>query len=259
MKINNGIDVVPKYDPLGFIYGEGVFGPKVENRRLDDIRKSLLDPDCKGPDIVYSMAMDVGKQKDKSILLRKNLLFGVVTYASGRLGREPVRSQGHVHAISKSCNSSTPEIYEIWTGEAIIYMQESTEDNPGRCFAVHARHSEIVIVPPYWAHCTISANQEEPLTFGALCVRDYGFEYDGVRRHNGLAWFPILGDNGKIEWIKNEKYIECSLITKNARDYNEFSIKRGTPIYTQFEENPDRFEFVSNPSAAQNLWNEFIP
>ncbi|AEM79481.1 glucose-6-phosphate isomerase family protein [Thermoanaerobacter wiegelii] len=254
-----GIEIIPTKEPLGFIYGKNVFGPEVEYRRLEDIRKSLLDPMCEGPEIVYAIAMDVGKSKDKNVLIKKNLLFGIVTYASGRLGKEPVRSQGHIHALSRYCNCSTPEIFEIWTGEAVIYMQEKVEDNPDRCFAVYAKPKDIVIVPPGWAHYTVSANTKEPLTFLALCVRDYGFEYERIRSYGGLAWYPILEHNDKIEWVKNNRYKEHDLTIKDPRNYDEFSIKQNVPLYEQFEKNPDIFEFVSNPNMVQRLWNNFIP
>lgn len=256
---NPGIDIKVNLNIMSFIYGDGVFGPQVEKRRIDDIRKSLLDPNCEGPEIVYSIAMDVGKDKDKQSMIDRSLLYGIVTYAAGRLGNEPVRSQGHIHAISKSCNSSTPEVYEIWSGRAIIYMQETAENNPGRCFAVTASPGEIVIVPPGFAHSTISADLKEALTFGAWCVRDFGFEYSGVRKHNGLAWYPLVEDNGEIKWMKNKNYENCELTIKNPREYSEFLITKGVPIYTQFEENPDKFLFVSNPQIRRDVWYNFIP
>ena len=78
---DKGIDIGITENPLGFIYGKDVFGPTVENRWLDDIRSSLLDPKCEGPDIVYSIAMDVGKTVHKALLQKQHLLFGVVAYA----------------------------------------------------------------------------------------------------------------------------------------------------------------------------------
>ena len=63
---------------------------QVENRWLDDIRSSLLDPKCEGPDIVYSIAMEVGKTVHKALLQKQHLLFGVVAYAKGSLGMEDV-------------------------------------------------------------------------------------------------------------------------------------------------------------------------
>lgn len=41
-----------------------------------------------------------------------------------------------------------PELYEIWQGKAIIYMQEYVDDDPGRCFAVLAGPGEKVLVLP---------------------------------------------------------------------------------------------------------------
>ena len=97
MKFNPGFDIEPTTNPMGFVYGPDVFGPPVENRLLKDIRKSLSDPDCDGPEVVYAIAMDVGKKIHEPLLKEMHLLYGVVTYAAGKLGREPVRSQGHIH------------------------------------------------------------------------------------------------------------------------------------------------------------------
>ena len=254
-----GFDIKAVSDPLGFEYGPGVFGPQVELRTLDSIRKSLLDPHCEGPEIVYSIAMDVGNEADKEEIVKRNLLYGAVTYAKGLLGKEPVRSQGHIHAVSPSCGESTCEVYEIWSGTAVIYMQETAQDYPGRCYAVIAKAGDVVIVPPKWAHATIVGDVNENMTFGAWCVRDYGFDYVDVRRHGGIAFFPIVADDGQMEFIRNEKYQDCELIIKKAREYPDFGIEKGIPVYTQFQQDPDRFLFVSNPKLAENLWNNYEP
>jgi len=128
MTYNPGFDIEPLPATMDFRYGENCFGPPVEKRSLDAIRKSLLDPDCTGPETVYAIAMDVGKTEHKKILQERMLLYGAVTYAAGRLGREPIRSQGHVHRVSSHSGWSPPEVYEIWSGRAVIYMQEFADD-----------------------------------------------------------------------------------------------------------------------------------
>lgn len=254
-----GFSISPTENPMGFRYGEDVFGPEVENRRLDDIRKSIMDTDCAGPDIVYAIAMDVGKNKHRQLLEEMHLLYGVVTYAAGKLGKEPIRSQGHIHKVSAYSGWSTPEIYEIWSGEAIIYMQEYAEDNPGRCFAVYAKPGDVVIVPPYWAHATISANPSEPLTFGAWCDRDYGFVYDGVRQHKGIAWFPVFNEKDEITWLRNECYENSTLVEKAPEDYKALGVEKGKSIYKIFEENPQTFLYVPKPQLKESVWENFIP
>ncbi len=256
MKFDPGFSITPCTDPLGFRYGEGVFGPQVENRTLDSIRRTLRDPQCQGPEVVYSIAMDVGNIQDREKMVERNLLYGAVTYAAGTLGQEPVRSQGHIHAASASCGASTCEVYEIWSGAAYIYMQETAEDNPGRCYAVLAYPGEVVVVPPGWAHCTVVADVAQNLTFGAWCVRDFGFDYTGVRQHGGMAWFPIVQE-GRVEFVKNPAYRTEACTVKRPRRYDEFGIEPEKPIYTQFREDPDKFLFVPQPGLAD--WSGFIP
>lgn len=153
-----GFDITPLSVDEGFRLGADCFDKGTEFRKLDSVRKSLRDPNCDGPENVYAIMMDVGRKTDLPAMQQRMLLYGVVTYAAGQLGDEPIRSQGHIHKVSAHCGWSTPEVYEIWTGKAVIYMQESGQDDPGRCFAVEAGAGDVVIVPPGWVHATISAD-----------------------------------------------------------------------------------------------------
>ncbi len=256
MEFYPGFAISSRADDMDFEYGDDVFHPQAEQRTLESIRASLQDPTSNGPAIPYSIVMDVGRIQDKQAMLERNLLFGAVTYARGTIGKEPVRSQGHIHAVSPSCGSSTCEVYEIWDGEAFIYMQEYGDDDAGNCYAVHAKAGEVVIVPPGWVHATISANAKKPLTFGAWCVRDFGFDYDQVRAHHGIAFFPEVSE-GKVIWKRNPHYQSATLHVIEAHDYPQFQLESGKPIYTQFTEDPDRFLFVSQPKRKEKEWEEF--
>lgn len=260
MSFSSMLDVTPTQDPLGWRIGAECFGPAPELRWLDAIRATLREPNCIGPDVVYAIAMDVGRLEDRADLVARHLLFGVVTFAAGRLGDEPVRSQGHVHRASPRNGWSTPEVYEIWSGRAVILMQESDGDDPGRCFAVHAGAGEVVIVPPGWAHATISADPKSPLSFGAWCDRAYGFDYTGVRAHGGLAWFPLLDSRDALQWQANDRYTYCrELIQKRPEGYEQFGLERGIPIYEQYRRQRSRFDFVPDPQELKSLWRGFVP
>jgi glucose-6-phosphate isomerase, archaeal len=244
---------------MGWNIGPNHFGPSPEIRKLDDIRQSLRDPTCTGPADVYAICMDVGHHDDRADLVARHLLFGVVTYAAGRLGREPVRSQGHVHKKSPRNGWSTPEVYEIWNGRAVILMQEHDSDDPGRCFAIEAGAGEVVVVPPGWAHATISADANVPLSFGAWCDRAYGFDYTGVRAHGGLAWFCEYDASGKLQWIANNKYHRRELIRRGPRVYSDLGIEPGVAIYEQYRNDRNRFDFVPNPGLKEEEWKNFEP
>ena len=150
MEFYPGFDISPQQEPFGFCYGKGVFGPEAEIRRLDDIRASLEDPGCAGPEAVYSISMDVGMEEDREEIEKRNLLYGAVTYAAGTLGREPVRSQGHIHAVSISCGSSTPEVYEIWDGRLSICR------SPGR--TIPGPVTRFTPVPGTWSSCRLTGS-----------------------------------------------------------------------------------------------------
>ena len=257
--MTTGLPITATDAPLNWRYGAGMFGPPPELRRLDAIRASLLDPRCDGPDPVYAIVMDIGLDAHREDLRARHLLFGAVAYAAGRLGSEPVRSQGHVHRKSPRNGWSTPELYEIWRGRACILMQETDRDDPGRCFAITAGPGEVVIVPPGWAHATISADPARPLVFGAWCDRAYGFVYDGVRGHGGLAHFPLLDAAGELRWTPNPRYETRPLECRAPRAYPEFGLEPGVPIYEQYARAPSCFDWVPNPETKAALWENFIP
>lgn len=242
---------------MAFVYDEGVFGPRPELRSLEAIRRSLRDPQCDGPDPVYSIVMDVGREENREELARRMLLFGVVVYAAGQLGEEPIRSQGHIHAVAPHCGWSTPELFEIWEGRAIIYAQERATDDPGRCFAVTAGPGDKVVVPPNWAHCVINADPLQRMIFGAWCDRQYGFVYDEIRAHGGLAWFPILDAQQKIRWEANPRYSTSSISVRSPRPYPELGLDSSLPMYEQFAQRPESVQWVSQPARVAELWQNF--
>jgi len=258
-QIATGLNLEIDPETLEFRYGPGVRGPKAEFRTLDAIRSSLMDPECEGPSPVYSIAMDVRREEDERALKAQYLLFGIVAYAAGRLGREPVRSQGHVHAIAAHNGWSPPELFEIWEGKAIIYAQERTTDDPGRCVAVAALPGEKVVVPPGWAHAVINADIHRRMVFGAWCDRQYGFDYTGVRAHGGLAHFPIVQADGVIEWLANDRYRAAQLEQRKSRQYPEVGLDPIEPIYLQYRRHADSVLWVAQPERFAELWPQFEP
>lgn len=258
LEFDPGLSIRLSESDLAFEYGPDMFGPHPEMRCLDAIRPSLRDPGCTGPDPVYGIAMDIGRKQNRASLQEHMLLFGAVVYAAGTLGSEPVRSQGHIHAIAPHSGWSPPEIFEIWSGTAIIYAQERAEDDPGRCIAVLARPGDQVVVPPGWAHCVINADPTRRMAFGAWCDREYGFDYTGVRAHLGLAWFPMLTASGAIDWEPNPNYAPATLDQHGPRSYPELGLDPSRSLYEQFARNPDSVMFVADPQRAASHWPNFI-
>lgn len=249
-------------DPHSFrlTYGDGVFAPEPEVRTLEAIRPSLLDPQATGPDEVYVIAMDVGLQADRATLEQHMLLLGVVGYAAGRIGEEPVRSQGHVHMPSPHSGWSPPEIFEIWAGSAIVYMQESVSDDPKTCYAIRAEKGDVIVCPPGWGHMVINADSKTEMVFGALCDRGYaGFDYEEVRNHRGLAYYPVLDEQGRLQWRRNPTYLERPLEERSPGTYWFHSELEGRSLYDASVQEPGLFSCVPHPERCAHVWEGFKP
>lgn len=205
MEFYPGFDISPQQEPFGFCYGKGVFGPEAEIRRLDDIRASLEDPGCAGPEAVYSISMDVGMEEDREEIEKRNLLYGAVTYAAGTLGREPVRSQGAYPRREHFLRFlHAGGVRDLGRPGDYLYAGVRGGRSPGPVTRFTPVPGDVVIVPPYWVHATVNGGANRPMTFGAWCVRDYGFEYGQVRAHGGIAYFPYVEDGG-IRWRENPR------------------------------------------------------
>lgn len=257
MNFNDELLFIFDEEKMNFQFSDTLFFPKIaEKRYLDEVRSSMYDANSFGPKVLYSIAMDVGKKKDKKDLFKRNLLYGLVAYNKGLVGNELVHSQGHIHAVSRYSGSSTPEVYQILQGSAFVYMQNLQEEmSPS--YVVKVYSGEIVIVPPGWAHYAVNADPTKVMIFGAWCVRDYSFEYERIRENRGLSYYPMY--KGKeTYWLRNKNYVANELIIKEKRDYKEFGITQES-IYRQYEEDHDRFNFVVMPQEYSKCWVNFVP
>jgi glucose-6-phosphate isomerase len=150
-------------------------------------------------------------------------------------------------------------VYEIWDGAAYVYMQEHAADDPGRCYAVLAKPGDIVVVPPAWAHAAMSADPSDFMALGALCDREYSFDYEAIRKRKGLAWYPMVNASGEIEWTPNPRYKKSSLDVRQPSDYAELALVRGSSLYEQAVRDLGRFAWVSKPALRAEVWKYFEP
>jgi glucose-6-phosphate isomerase len=80
-----------------------------------------------------------------------------------------------------------------------------------------------------------------------------------VRARGGLAWFPLLGEDGRIGWLANPRYSARPLVERRARDYPELGLVAGESIYRTFTRDPGAVQWVSDPSRVAHLWRGFEP
>jgi glucose-6-phosphate isomerase, archaeal len=105
----------------------------------------------------------------------------------------------------------------------------------------------------------MSADPSDFMALGALCDREYRFDYDAIRERKGLAWYPMVNASGEIEWVPNPRYKKSSLDVRRPSDYAELGLVRGSSLYEQSVRDLDRFAWVSKPALRADVWKHFEP
>ncbi len=245
----SGMDIELDLEGLRFVFGSDMHGVPSEQRKLDAVRASLMDPQCAGPDLLYTIYMDFCREADRARILADGLLYGGVIYTAGAMGREFVRSQGHRHTRNAH-GVSFPEVYEFWHGRGLLYMQKEVGPQITDCRVIECGPGDVAIVPPDWVHLTVNVGQG-PLAFGAWCARGQGFDYEGVRRLRGGAWY-FLVDGTRVP---NPRYTRVAEpVPQPVRDYPEFDLVQQRPVYEQYLERTARLRFMSHPHEFMDEW-----
>jgi glucose-6-phosphate isomerase len=108
-----------------------------------------------------------------------------------------------------------------------------------------------VIVPLGWVHLTVAV-PDEVVCFGAWCARANRLEYHQLRALGGPAHF-LLRD-GSI--VANPRYDSVEVETVSPRDLPLLGLPYDEPIYTAWQKEPGRFDFLPQPELARTAWAE---
>ncbi len=244
------------FDPealtLGF--GGGVATAPVTTRHLDEVRPMLQDPAATGPDHLYTIYMDIRVPGVTEGLAARGLGYGAVVYNHGAVGREALRSQGHVHSTSPATGIGYSELYEFWRGRGLVYMQSSAEADVDDVVVVAAGPGDKVAIPPGWAHATINVG-DEPMVLGAVYALAAELLYEPLRRLQGTAHYILF--DGTLE--PNLAYERVPKARREAPHvFSDQGIQPGCPALEAFAGDENCLDFVSHPERFPALWERLI-
>lgn len=240
-----GIPVWLHPDSLTLEFGEGITSEPVAQRRSQDIAAMLPEPVSDGPDPLYSIYMNVHVPGVSDELLSHGLALGAVVDAHGTIGREFVHSQGHVHSCPPDSDQAYLEIYEIWHGRGVVYMQDKDTADVTEVAVVPMSVGDKLVIPPGWVHVVVSTG-DEPLVFGALYATEATLLYDQLRAMQGTAW-RFLSD-GTYE--RNPGYgFPPEPHEAHVGAFPNLGIVAETPMMAIAEKSPDIYVYVSDPEG----------
>lgn len=253
LKTVSGLDLTLDEERLCLVFGPNIVHPDGETRTLDSVRAMLADPDAAGPEHLYTIYMDIYYCEDGEALRNQGLLYGSVVYNHGTIGRERVRSQGHIHSEKIGVGLRYSEVYEFWTGRGLVYLQKELAPEVTRAYLVPVGPGDKLVIPFGWVHLTIN-DGDEVLSFGAWCARQNILEYDELRSLGGPAHFVYA--DGAVE--TNPRYTRVADVQRaSVQDFPDFDIPRDRPIYTAWREDPSLFAFMASPELVGDVWSRF--
>ncbi len=245
-----GFEVQLEAETLTLAFGRGVKTAPVTVRHLDEVRPMLQDAEATGPDHLYTIYMDVRAPGATDALPGRGLGYGAVVCNHGALGRELLRSQGHVHSRSPETGVGYSELYEFWHGRGLVYMQSSVEAEVDAVIVVEAGPGDKVAIPPGWAHATVNVG-DEPMVFGAVYATAAALLYEPLRRRRGTAHY-VLAD-GTLE--PNPAYLRVPAPRRQPpHAFPEQGIEAGRPALAALARDEGALDFVSRPEAFAALW-----
>jgi len=231
------------------------FGPEVahstaETRTVGQVLPMMEGVHGTSPDHLYTIYMDLYRREDRQALHDQGLLYGAVVYNHGVIGRERLRSQGHLHSEKPGTGLRYSEVYEFWTGQGYVFLQRESAPEVTRAYLVRVRAGDNLVIPFGWAHLVVT-DGDEGLSFGAWCARANQLEYARLQALGGPCYY-FLAD-GTLE--VNPRYARVpTVIRAEARDLPNLAIPTDRPIYTSWKENPELYRFLAEPETIGDIW-----
>jgi glucose-6-phosphate isomerase, archaeal len=250
LALRSGLDIRLDPDRLGLSFGSGMGHLPGVHRTLDDVRSMLQDPSAQGPADLYTIYMDICRSEDLAALKAQGLLYGAVVYNHGVVGKERLRSQGHIHSEAPGTGMRYSEVYEFWSGRAYLYLQKECAADVSRVILVEVRPGDRVVVPSGWVHLVVTLG-DEIVSFGAWCARENRIEYEGLRALGGPAYFVLADESVAV----NPRYHSVSAIEyRSPSEIPGFDLPADRPIYRAWQEDPRLFDFLPDPRLGRRRW-----
>lgn len=244
--------------PLGLdTSGQLILGPSVvvddsKVRRLDELTLVALDPESCGDsqEIAYFMYNGVYLQSDTARLAGVPLRYELTLIPPRRLGREFIKTFGHLHTVEPNSGLTYPEIYEVLTGTAHFFFQTLDLAGPdaGQACYIEAHPGDKVIIPPGLDHLTINPGPG-PLLFSDVIALDSRGNYERYRASRGAAYLEIEEKNGAAHFVPNPHYRTVAPLRRApVHNYPALHLTSGEPLYSAFSAGlGENWAFLTQP------------
>ena len=203
---------------------------------------------------VYRQVKPIGGIADE--IVRHGLLYNLLVMRGGVLPGTPeyFRSRGHSNSVAPGTNLPYPEIHEVITGEAWLYLQSNATDAPEDTVKMPLHAGQKAIVAPGWASLLVNIS-EKPLVVGTWRMADCRTEHEALEALGGMAHFVLKGDNNKPTCEANPRYKTVPVPrTASPHDFPDFGLSDKEPLLAAFHRSPESLRCLLRPQDFTNTW-----
>lgn len=245
--------------------GQLIFGPEVvvqesKVRLLDELTPVALASEvCRGSrEVVYYMYNGVCRKSDAPHLEGVPLRYELTLMPPRQIGREFVKTLGHLHAPEPKSGLGYAEVCEVLVGVAHFFFQtlDTTGPDAPLVFYVEAKAGQKVIIPPGLDHLTINPGPE-PLLFSDVIALGVTGIYDRFKAARGAAYLEVAED-GQPHFIPNPYYRAVAPLHRmTLKEHPELDLTDSVPLYAAFLRNKgENWPFLTDPRQFRAFFPE---
>ena len=228
-------------------------------RLLDELTAVYLDQQvCRGKDVAYSMYNGVYRKEDAAKLSGIPMRYELTLFPEKQVGREYVKTLGHIHKPEPVSGIDYPEICEVLVGTAHFIFQTLDVSGPdsSTVFCVEVKAGEKIVMPPGFDHLTINPGPG-PMLFSDVVGLNVTGDYTRISAARGAAYLEV-NQGGKPEFIPNPHYRRVGPLKKmKPREFPQIHLTRNTPLYTAFLETGGNFwKFLVDPTLFKPAFKD---
>ncbi|MBC8140935.1 MAG: hypothetical protein H7Y38_05785 [Armatimonadetes bacterium] len=187
---------------------------------------------------------------------RHGLTYNLLVMRGGTLpgATEYVRNRGHANSVAPGTSLPYPEIHELLTGEAWLYLQHGTTDTPTDTVVIPLRAGQKAIIAPGFASLIVNVG-DKPLVVGTWRMNDCETRHDELEALGGMAHFVLKGGDGKPFCEANERY-KTVPVPRTALPHvlPDFGLSEGEPLLSAFHRSPESLRCLLRPQDFADTW-----
>lgn len=252
LRARAGMEVSLQEGPL-LSFGPSAVASGLEQRTAAELAPVLMSPESgREQDVIYTVYRGIGTKEVLPEIERRGLTYVALAMRPGTIGGEWVRTRGHTNPDARATSVAYPEVHEVWSGEALLYLQNEAVSD---IVTIPLRAGEKAVVAPGWA-CLLANVGDTPLVVGTWRTADCIPQTDALTTHGGMAYYILPGAApGLWTFAANPKYPSAPTPrTIMPHDLPDFGLKHDEPMLMTFHANPDFLRFLLRPQDYGDVW-----